>query len=116
MKITIIQLPDISEYINYTYSTQIGEDSSVIMLFKRLYRSDIVLVDVYLNEITDTTKVISGIKVTAGSIISAPRYDLNFPYYIHCIDQDGVDEPVKQDTLYQFYFQFTNYDGGDWII
>lgn len=113
MKIEIVQLPDISEYIDYTYSAQIGEDSSIIMLFKRLYRSDVVLADLYLNEITDTTKIISGIKITAGSVVSMPRYELNFPYYVYCIDQDGVDEPVRYDNLYQFYFQFINYNGGD---
>lgn len=116
MNISIANLPDITNFIDYTYSIQVNTDISIIIVFKHLYRSDIVLADIYLNEITDATKIISGIKVTSGSLVSPPRYDLNFPYYIHCIDQDGVDEPVKQDNLYQFYFQFTNYDGGDWII
>ena len=114
MIISIQQLPDIQQYVQYIYPVQPNAEITVICIFKQLYRSDDIIVDVYLDEISENTKIIAGKKVTADSIISPPRYDMGLEYSIACIDIGGTGQPVRKDNLNKFYLQFTKEDGEDW--
>ncbi len=115
MNFNIIKMPDISNYIQYTMLHQITNDTSIIMVFKSLFRSDDILIDIYKNDITENSKIISGKKLTSNSLISLPNRNVDFSYYIYCVDQDGVNEPVSKKNLYKFYLQFMSYDSGEII-
>lgn len=116
MIITTYKLPDISEYVQHISLVQIASDISVVVILKQLYRDDDILVDIYLNEISDDTKIIAGRKLTKDALICQPRYDLGFNYYVHCIDQDGTNQAIKKYNVNKFYLQFTNYDGEEWKV
>lgn len=112
--ISIKQLPNIQQYVQYIYPVQPNAEVTAICIFKQLFRSDDVMVDVYLDEISENTKIISGRKVTPDAPISPPRYDMGFEYSIDCVDIDGVGLPIRNDNLNKFYLQFTKEDGNDW--
>ena len=61
MNFNIIKMPDISDYMQYTMLHQITNDTSIIMIFKSLFRSDDILIDIYKNDITENSKIISGV-------------------------------------------------------
>lgn len=111
----VTKLPDISQSMQYIQQIQLNTEITVVFIFKTMFRDDDVLFDLYLNEIADETKIISGKKLTADALLVQPRYDLDFKYYIHCVDSDGVDESINRYNLNKFYLQFTSYEGKDWI-
>ena len=113
MQIQIQRLPDVTQYLTNYLQIPITADSTLLFVFKTLYRSDDVLVDIYLNEITEDSLIIGGRKLAPDSIVSYPRYDLGFNWYISCVDQDGVDLPLTQYNMYKFYLQFTLDDDED---
>lgn len=114
MIITRFKNPDILNYSEYIYLKQISSDISLIIVYKTLYRSDDVLLDIYLNEMSENTKIVSGRKLTADSIVSLPKYDLGFTYWIKCVDQDGVGTSINKYNTHKFYLQFASYEGEDW--
>lgn len=116
MKLFNTIIPDIQNYMQYVSLFQISSDISLVIVYKTLYRNDDVLIDIYINEITDDTKIISGRKLTSDSIISLPRYDLGFEYWINCIDQDGINVSLNKYNAHKFYLQFTSYEGDEWSI
>ena len=116
MKIVITKLPDISNYMQFITPIQLGSDISIICVFKQLFRDDDVLVDFYLSEISDNTKIVSGIKLTADSLLCLPRFDLGFNYNIYCSNIDGINEPITKNNVHKFYLQFTTEDGTEWDI
>ena len=111
MKILIKQLPNIFNYVQYIVPFQVSSDVTVTMILKQLYRSDDVLIDIYLNEISEDTKIITGKKVTSGGIVCLPRYDKGFQYRVDCVDMDMTGQPVRKDNIQNFYLQFTLDDG-----
>lgn len=103
---TISKIPDIQEYSQYFSFLQISNDISLVILYKQLFRSEDVLVDVYLNEISENTKMVSGKKLESGSLVASPKYDLGFKYYIFCVDQDFIKESINIYNANKFYLQF----------
>ena len=116
MKVTIVKLPDISDYMQFIVPLQLSSDVSIICVFKQLFRDDDVLVDFYLSEIADNTKIVSGVKLTSNSLLCLPHYDLGFIYSIYCLNIDNINEPVTKNNVHKFYFQFVTEDGVDWDI
>lgn len=107
MTIEILNIPDLNDYMKYTSTIQLGSNITVIIIFKRVFRSDDIIVDFYINEISENSKIISGKSLTANSLLCIPKPDTNFNYYINCIDQDGIDESLKYFNAHKFCLQFT---------
>lgn len=105
---TINKIPDIQEYSQYLSFLQISNEISIIIIYKQLFRSDDVLVDIYLNEISENTKIVSGRKLESNSLVSSPNYELGFNYYIFCIDQDDIQESLNIYNAGKFYLQFSS--------
>ena len=116
MKITITKLPDISNYMQFITPVQLGSDIGVICVLKQLFRDDDVLIDFYLSEISDSTKIVSGIKLTKNSLLALPRHDIGFNYSIYCSNIDGVSDPITKNNIHKFYLQFTTEEGTEWDI
>lgn len=112
MKTNILKLPNISTCMKYIQLYQLGVDISIIIIFKSSIRDNSVFIDIYRDDISDTNKIISGKLVTLNSCLCQPNNDINFPYYINCYDLDGIDLPLNQDTLQNFYFQFYSFEDG----
>ena len=107
-----MKLPNISTYMKYIQLFQLGSEMTLIIVFKSSSRDNNVFVDIYQNDISDNNKIIAGKIITLDSCLCQPNDEMNFPYYINCYDLDGIDLPLNQDTLQNFYFQFTSYDDG----
>ena len=116
MIISTLKIPDIKPYNTYIHQITIDGYITVIIIFKTLFRSDDVLVDIYLNEIADNTKIISGRKLTKDSIISLPKFDIGFPFQISCIDQDCVGFSINKYNADKYYINFSNNTDGDIIV
>lgn len=116
MIIANFKIPDIIDYNIYIHPVSIDGYTTIIVIFKTLFRSDDVLVDIYLNEITDDTKIISGRKLTKDSIVSLPKFDIGFPYKISCIDQDCKNISINKYNAHNYYLMFTNEIDGEIII
>ena len=114
MQVIINQIPNILNYSQYISLTQISSDVSLIIVYKTMYRSDDVLLDIYINEMSNNTKIVSGRKLTTDSIISLPRYDIGFSYWINCVDQYDINTSINKHNAHKFYLQFTSYEGEDW--
>lgn len=102
------KIPDIQQYSQYLSFLQISNDVSIVIIYKQLFRSDEVLVDIYLNEISENTKIISGRKLESNSLVAPPNYNLGFNYYIFCIDQDSVEQSLNIYNANKFYLQFSS--------
>ena len=107
MAIETLNIPDLNNYMKYTSTIQLGSDITVIAIFKRIFRSDDIIVDFYINEISENSKIISSKSLTVNSLLCTPKPDTNFNYYINCIDQDGIDESLKYFNAHKFCLQFT---------
>lgn len=116
MNITIVNIPDISDYMEYISQYQIANDITIIAIYKTMFRSDDVLISLYLNEISDDTMLISGRKLTSSSCVCYPRGENGFNYWVHCVDQDGIHSDVQRSNAYKFYLQFTSYEGKEWEL
>ena len=112
MNICTVKIPDISKDMQFTLLQQIADDTSVIIIFKTFFRSDDIIIDVYKDDINNSSKIISGVRLTPNSLICLPNRDINFPYYINCVDQDRVSIPINKNNAHKFYLQFTSYDSG----
>lgn len=116
MKITIINIPDVSDYMEYMVQHQISSDITIIAIYKTMFRSDDVMINLYLNEISEDTLLLAGRKLTPDSCICYPRSELGFNYWVHCIDQNGINCDIKKSNAYKFYLQFTSYEGEGWGV
>ena len=116
MKLLFFKMPDISDYSQYISLEQLSSDVTIVIVFKTLFRSDDILVDIYMNEISEDSKVISGRKLSPQSLVSLPKPDIGFTYWINCVDQDGINTSLNKYNAHKFYLQFTSYEGEDWII
>lgn len=114
MIISYVKAPDINKFMQIIQTAQISNNLSLIIVYKRAFRGDDILVDIYRDEISNNTKIISGRKLTPDSLVSLPKTEIDIPVYIHCIDIDAVRQPVKNYNLYKFYLQFTIMNGIDW--
>lgn len=117
MKLSIIQAPNIQDYMQIGQTITLSEDNTVLIIYKRLSRSDNIIVDIYKNNISDDDKIVSG-KILC---INARLYNLNpnvdFNYIIDCVDLQAVEENITPQNLHKFSLQFTNLiDGEDWVL
>ena len=112
MQISLMKLPNISTYMKFIQLFQLGSEMTLILVFRSSGRDENVFVDIYKNDISDSNKIIAGKIITSDSCLCLPKSDMEFPYYINCYDLDGKNLPLNQDTLHNFYFQFTSYDDG----
>ena len=110
MKILVQQLPDISEYSECIAPFQLSSDVSLTIVLKQMYRSDDVLIDIYLNEISEDTKILSGKKLTVDSLVCPAHFDKGLEYRIDCLDIDGVGLPLLKSNVSKFYLQYTKDD------
>lgn len=115
MKILLEKCPDIKEYMQVTQTVNISSDVTLIFMYKRLFRSDNVILDIYKNEILNENKIISSKVLQPECIIVYPNNDLDFNYYIYCIDIDGINRPITYNNLNKYYLHFVTYDGKDFI-
>ena len=115
MQIQILQLPDTTEYLTNYLQVPISTDNTLLLVFKTLYRSDDVYLDIYLNEISEDNLILAGRQLVPDSLICPPNYDLDFKYYINCIDQDDYGQPLTQYNMDRFYLQFTSLEGEEWV-
>lgn len=116
MKIVITKLPDITDYMQFITPLQLSSDVNIICILKQLFRDDDVIVDFYLSEISENTKIVSGVKLTSDALLCLPKFDLGFNYYIKCVNIDGINEPITKNNVHKFYLQFTTEDGTEWDI
>lgn len=114
MQTILVKLPDTIDYNKYIMSIPLASDITVLVIFKQLFRSDDVIIDVYLNEIANETKILGGKKIVPDALLCLPKNELGFNYSIYCIDIDGVDTGTVKNNVYKFYFQFTTQEGEDW--
>lgn len=112
MIISYIKSPDISKYMQFIQTAQISSDLSLILIYKRAFRGNDVILDIYRDEISEKTKIISGRKLTADSLVCLPKTEIGFNFYIHCVDVDNIKQPIKNNNLHRFYLQFTSYEDG----
>lgn len=112
MQISLMKLPNISTYMKFIQLFQLGPEMTLILVFRSSGRDENVFVDIYKNDISDSNKIIAGKVITLDSCLCLPKSNMEFPYYINCYDLDGRNLPLNQDTLHNFYFQFTSYDDG----
>lgn len=110
------KIPDISQYIQYIQTAQISDDATVLIVYKPMSRSDDVVVDFYLNEISDNTLIAGGKLLVNNAILAYPNYDLGFKYSIYIYDLEGTNSGINKYNAYNFYLQFTSEEGKDWEI
>lgn len=116
MIISIQSLPDVSECSQCIYPIQLSSDVNIVFIFKQLFRSDDIIIDIYLNEISDNNKLVSGKTLSPDSLICQPNYNLGFNYKITCNDTKGINQSINKYNLHKFYLQFTSYDGKEWDL
>lgn len=110
MQTIYFDIPDITQYVDYISPMSLEGNVTVLVVFKQLYRSDDVLLDIYLNEITNDTKIVSSKLLTPNTILSAPNFDIGFEYYIECVDpKDSMKKVTKYNTK-DFQLKFTKYE------
>jgi hypothetical protein len=114
MKTTYVQMPDITNYTQLYVTEPISSDLTVMLVYKKMDRSDSVLLDVYLNEISSETKVVSGKLLKPDSTVSLPKEEVDFLYSIYCQDRDGVDQDITNRNLNKFFLEFVLDDGDVW--
>lgn len=113
MTLTYFQLPDISQYMEYVHSIQINNNITIVFVFKQLFRSDDVIVDIYLNEITEDSIILSGRKIEKESILCLPNSVLNFNYSIYCVNIDDINAQLTKNNLHKFYLQLDSTIDGE---
>ena len=104
MILTSLKLPDITQDMLLSVNLPLNNDLTIVIIFKSLNRSDNVIIDLYRNDISEETKIITGKILQPDSVIKKP--DSNFNYKIECIDEDGIHESITQNNLHKFYIQF----------
>lgn len=104
MILTSLKLPDITQDMLLSVNLPLNNDLTIVMIFKSLNRSDNVIIDLYRNDISEETKIITGKILQPDSVIKNP--DSNFNYKIECVDEDGIHESITQNNLHKFYIQF----------
>lgn len=116
MNITTTKIPDISQYMQYMHTVQLSSDVTVLIVYKTLFRSDDVLVDIYLNEISENTLIVAGKLLVNGATLTSPKHDIGFKYSAYCYDIDGVNSGINKYNAYKFYLQFTSLEGKEWVV
>lgn len=104
MILTSLKLPDITQDMLLSVNLPLNNDLTIVMIFKSLNRSDNVIIDLYRNDISEETKIITGKILQPDSVIKNPNS--NFNYKIECVDEDGIHESITQNNLHKFYIQF----------
>lgn len=115
MSIILTKIPDISQYSKYIQSVQLSSDITVFIIYKTLFRSDDVLVDLYLNEITDNSIITSGKVLVNDSVIIQPRFNDGFKYSVYCYSLDSVQSGLNKYNAHKFHLQFTNINDTKWL-
>lgn len=105
MNITSFKIPDISQHLEYIYPVQITAEMTLVFVFKTLFRSNNVLLDIYKDEITDFNSIITNVNLTANSMVCTPKPDLNVYCMIHCWDYDVIDTSLNKFNANNFYIQ-----------
>lgn len=100
-------MPDISQYGQYISTISLTADITVVCIYKVINRSDGILLDLYKNDISEDTKIVSGKLLTPDSLICAPKSSQEFNYYVNCVDMDDISCNIIPTNLSQFYLQFT---------
>ena len=117
MKATIIQAPNIQDYMQIGQTVTLSEDNTILIIYKRLFRSDNIIVDIYKNNISDDDKIVSGKVLCVDARLYNMNPNVDFNYVIDCVDLQAVDENITPQNLHNFYLQFTNLiDGEDWTF
>lgn len=112
MKMSIIQMPNISDCMQFTSTYQLNNELTIIAIYKPLERSNHILLDLYRNDISEVNQIVSGKILQLDSLVCQPNRNVDFPYYVRCINQAGLDLPLNQQTLQNFYLQFYSFDDG----
>ena len=107
MIIKVVKMPDISQYGQYISTISLTADITVVCIYKVINRSDGILLDLYKNDISEDTKIVSGKLLTPDSLICTPKNSQEFNYYVNCVDMDDVSCNIIPTNLSQFYLQFT---------
>lgn len=113
MNLNIFQMPDISQYMEYICGVQIDDEITIMLVFKQLFRDDSVLLDIYLNEISEDSVILSGRKLVKNSIVCLPNPELNFYYTIYCSDIYSNNIELNKNNVQKFYLQFTKDEDKD---
>lgn len=117
MKVTVQQAPNIQDYMQVGQTITLSEDNTVLVIYKRLFRSDNIIVDIYKNNISDDDKIVSGKVLCIDARLFNINSNLDFNYIIDCVDLQGIEENITPQNLHKFYLQFTNpIDGEDWTF
>lgn len=110
MNLTIVQMPNVSDCIEFTSAYQLNSELTVIAVYKPLTRGDYILLDLYRNDISEANQIVSGKVLQLESLICQPNREVGFSYYVRCINQASLDLPLNQQTLQNFYLQFYSFD------
>lgn len=111
MSIFLNKIPNISQNLQTSFSTSLENNLSIIIILKTLYRDDeAVILDMYIDDISDTTKIVSGKVLVPDSLICLPNSSINFPYMLRCVDVDGINSSITPKNAHKFYLQFSLYN------
>lgn len=117
MSIIMYKLPEMKSYAQLFSQITLDGDISVTISLKRLFRDSSVLIDIYKDDISEETKIISGRVLKSESMVCSPNPSLGFNYYVDCKDVNGIDETLNIDNISKFYLQFSYCpDNKDWNL
>jgi hypothetical protein len=117
MQITSFKMPSIKNKAEVVLQKQIFDTTSITLVFQKIFRSSNIKLDVYLDGVSEVTKIVSGKILQKDSILYVPNTNSDFKYFISCSNMDFLDEDITENTLQDFYLQFTDYtDGETWEV
>ena len=78
----VFTIPDLYQQ-NYIIQPYSVEDNLFIFVYRTTYRDpDLILVDIYRDELSSANKIYSGLKLTENAMLCLPNYKLDFPYAV----------------------------------
>lgn len=110
-------IPDLYQQ-NYIIQPYTVEDNLFIFVYRTVYRDpDLILVDIYRDELSSANKIYSGLKLTSDAVLCSPNYKLNFPYVVRCINKYGLDTALIPETVsIEFLIEFENVLASDYNL
>jgi len=105
----VFTIPDLYQQ-NYIIQPYSVEDNLFIFVYRTTYRDpDLILVDIYRDELNSANKIYSGLKLTENAMLCLPNYELDFPYGVRCINTYELDTVLTPQTVSsQFLIEFEN--------
>lgn len=117
IKTFIYEIPDLYQK-NYVIQPYYVEDNVYIFIYRTMFRDpDLIMVDIYRDELTSANKIYSGLKLTSDAVLCLPNFEANFPYGVRCINQYGFDKQATPEIVStEFVIEFENVVTSDYEL